>query len=95
MSQKTTAIAEVGERWKLPGPRGWDIASSSRETDLNVASCQDHSTETNDIKQLINEFNGLYEHRLRCLELDTTISGEGLLQVSGYVSDVMSVSSHR
>lgn len=80
MSQKTAATVELGERWNLPGP-SWDI-TSSRETDLKVACHQDYSTETNDIKQLIHEFNGLYEHRLRRLERDVTIKEEVLLQVS-------------
>lgn len=81
MSQKTAT--ESGERSKLSG-HGSDtlnLTSLSGEMELKVA-IQNSGTETNNIKQLLNEFKGLHELRLRCLELDTGVHREELLQVS-------------
>lgn len=36
----------------------------------------------NKMKQLVGEFKGLYEHRLRCLELNPSENHTVLLQVS-------------
>ncbi|XP_037613174.1 trichohyalin-like [Sebastes umbrosus] len=68
-----------------------NLLSASGE-ELKVA-LQDPGTETNNIKQLLDEFKGLYEQRLRCLELDTTVTREELLQKKvnflwSYVSDL-------
>lgn len=81
MNQRTTA------------PKSGDSEGSGGESDiLNLSSppgdikstvaTQCSGIETNSIKQLLNEFKGLYEQRLRCLELDTTINREETLQVS-------------
>lgn len=81
--QTTTTTTESGESSKLAGHSSdtSNLASLSREVELRVA-VQDSGTETNDIKQLVQEFRGLYEQRLRCLELDTTVTQEVQLQVS-------------
>ncbi len=82
MSQQATT-PESGERLKLSGQESdtLNLASPSEGTELKVAT-QGPGTETDNIKQLLDEFKGLYEQRLRCLELDTTLTREQLLQVS-------------
>lgn len=86
MSQKTTTTTtESGESSKLCGQESdtLNLPSLSREIVQKVA-IQDPGTETNNIRQLLNEFKGLYEQRLRCLELDATTSQEQLLQVGTF-----------
>ncbi|XP_005471781.1 myosin-9 isoform X2 [Oreochromis niloticus] len=51
------------------------LSSCSGEKELKVAN-QNPETELNIIKELLNEFRGLHELRLRCLEEDTTRRGE-------------------
>ncbi|KAA8580881.1 hypothetical protein FQN60_013839 [Etheostoma spectabile] len=75
MSQKTRS-PESAENSKLAG-HGSDTLylSSPSGEDLKVA-VQDPGSGTNNIKLLLGEFKRLYEHRLRCLELDTNIIHE-------------------
>ncbi|KAF7662838.1 hypothetical protein LDENG_00224680 [Lucifuga dentata] len=54
---------------------------------------QDADHEKNNMKQLIKEFKGLYEERLMCLEMDTTLTSEQMLQnkvhvLQSYVNDL-------
>lgn len=56
------------------------LSSCSGEKELIVAN-QSPETELNIIKELLNEFRGLHELKLRCLEEDTSRRGE-LPQVS-------------
>ncbi|KAI3355180.1 hypothetical protein L3Q82_018038, partial [Scortum barcoo] len=56
-------------------------------------SARASGTETGNIKELLDEFRGLYEQRLRCLELDSTDTREQLLQKKvnflwSYVNDL-------
>ncbi|XP_070784624.1 putative uncharacterized protein MYH16 [Enoplosus armatus] len=93
MSHKTTS-PESGDNSKLSG-QGSDtlnLPSSSGEEELKVA-IQGPGTETNNFRQLLNEFKGLYEQRLRSVELDTTVTREELLQkkvnfLRSYVNDL-------
>ncbi|XP_031706146.1 trichohyalin-like [Anarrhichthys ocellatus] len=55
-----------------------NLPSPSKE-ELRVA-IHDPGMETNNIKQLVHEFRGLYEQRLTTLELDTSVTREELLQ---------------
>ncbi|XP_045921525.1 putative uncharacterized protein MYH16 [Micropterus dolomieu] len=81
MSQKATS--ESGDNSKLSG-QGSDtvnLPSPSGEVTLELkVAIQGPGTETNNVKQLLNEFKGLYEQRLRCLELDASVTREELLQ---------------
>lgn len=45
---------------------------------------QDAGCVSNQIKRLVGEFQGLYEHRLRCLEQDASGNQTVLLQVSSH-----------
>ncbi|XP_051266126.1 trichohyalin-like isoform X2 [Dicentrarchus labrax] len=94
MSQKTTTTTESGESPKLSAQRSdaLNLDAFSGDIELKVY-IQGPGTETNNIKQLLNEFQGLYEQRFRCLELDTTATREDLLQrkvnfLRSYVSDL-------
>lgn len=71
MSQKTKpqSTEENSKTWG-------NLSPLSGEAELNSG------TETNNIRHLLNELRGLYEQRLRCLELDSTATREELLQVS-------------
>ncbi|XP_026148611.1 myosin-10 isoform X2 [Mastacembelus armatus] len=78
MSQKTTPESGVNSK----------LASLSGETEAT----EDCGAETNSIAHLLNEFRGLYEQRLRWLEMDTTATQEQLLQkkvdfLRSYVND--------
>ncbi|XP_035512531.1 nuclear mitotic apparatus protein 1-like [Morone saxatilis] len=93
MSQKTTTT-ESGESSKLSaqGSDTLNLDAFSGDIELKVY-IQGPGTETNNIKQLLNEFQGLYEQRFRCLELDTTVTREELLQrkvnfLRSYVNDL-------
>ncbi|XP_073344160.1 uncharacterized protein [Pagrus major] len=78
MSQQPSTT-ESGESSKLPGEGSDTLDSLSGETEMKVpVRCP--GTETNNIKQLINEVKGLHEQRLRCLELDANVTREELLQ---------------
>ncbi|XP_032360070.1 trichohyalin [Etheostoma spectabile] len=92
MSQKTRS-PESAENSKLAG-HGSDTLylSSPSGEDLKVA-VQDPGSGTNNIKLLLGEFKRLYEHRLRCLELDTNIIHEEVMQKKvnflwSYVNDL-------
>ncbi|KAL7374313.1 hypothetical protein ABVT39_026272 [Epinephelus coioides] len=90
MSHKTTP-PESGESSKLSGQESNTLTSVSGE-ELR-GDVQGPETETDNIKQLLNEFRGLYEQRLRCLELDSTATGEESLQKKvdflwSYVNDL-------
>ncbi|XP_044032799.1 golgin subfamily A member 6-like protein 22 isoform X3 [Siniperca chuatsi] len=93
MNQKTTS-PESGDNSKLSG-HGSDalnLPSPSGEVELKVA-IQGLETETNNVKQLLYEFKGLYEQRLRFLELDNTLTREELMQKKvnflwSYVNDL-------
>lgn len=80
MSQHTPTT-ESGGSSQLPGEGSDTLDSLSGETELKV-TVRRPGTETNNIKLLINEVKGLHEQRLRCLELDTNVTQEELLQVS-------------
>lgn len=54
------------------------------EIQMKVA-VQDAGCVSNKIQQLVGEFRGLHEHRLRCLEQDATGNQAVLLQVSSHV----------
>ncbi|KAM8731967.1 uncharacterized protein AB9X84_026192 isoform 2-T2 [Acanthopagrus schlegelii] len=90
MSQQTPTT-ESGESSKLPGEGSDTLDFVSRETQLKVTVCYP-GTETNNIKELINEVKGLHEQRLRCLELDANMTQEELLQkvnfLRSYVDDL-------
>ncbi|XP_034718266.1 trichohyalin-like [Etheostoma cragini] len=93
MSQKTRS-PESSEDLKLSGHGQSDTLNlfSPSGEELNVA-LQDPGIETNNIKLLLGEFKRLYEHRLRCLELDTNINHEEVLQKKvnflwSYVNDL-------
>ncbi|XP_071341553.1 early endosome antigen 1-like isoform X2 [Trachinotus anak] len=93
MSQKTTT-PETAKKSKLSGPRGdtLNLPPPSGETELKVVT-RSPGTETNNMKQLLNEFKGLHEQRLRWLELDLTMPREELLQkkedfLRSYVNDL-------
>ncbi|XP_028289332.1 golgin subfamily A member 6-like protein 22 [Parambassis ranga] len=75
---------QAGNASNLPCPSG--------ETEIEVA-LQGPGRETNNIKQLLNEVSGLYQQRLRCLELDAVLSMEERLQkkvdfLQSYVNDL-------
>lgn len=76
MSQKTTT-----PELKLSGQESDTLNLASPSEVLKVATLGP-GTGASNIKQLLNEFKGLYEQRLRCLELDTTVTREQELQVS-------------
>ncbi|XP_075936871.1 uncharacterized protein LOC142937701 [Anarhichas minor] len=81
MSQITKKTSPgSGENWKLSvqGMDALSLPSPSKE-ELRVA-IHDPGMETNNIKQLVHEFRGLYEQRLTTLELDTSVTREELLQ---------------
>ncbi|KAM7370028.1 hypothetical protein PAMP_011314 [Pampus punctatissimus] len=86
MSQTTTTPDSGG------GSDTMNLSSHSGEKELKVyAHCP--GTEINSIKQLLKEFKGLYEERMRCLELDTTTTREETLQrnvdfLRSYVNDL-------
>nr|XP_046227148.1 myosin-2 heavy chain-like isoform X2 [Scatophagus argus] len=93
MSQKTTT-AESEEILKLCGQESdtLNLTSLSRGAELKVG-VQGTGTATNNIKQLLNEFKGLYEQRLRCLDSDASVTREELLQrkvnfLRSYVNDL-------
>ncbi|XP_036934961.1 golgin subfamily A member 6-like protein 22 isoform X2 [Acanthopagrus latus] len=91
MSQQTPTT-ESGESSKLPGEGSDTLDFVSRETQLKV-TVRHPGTETNNIKELINEVKGLHEQRLRCLELDANMTQEELLQkkvnfLRSYVDDL-------
>ncbi|XP_044196214.1 trichohyalin-like isoform X2 [Thunnus albacares] len=92
MSQTTTPDSGDALEWSGGGNDTLNLSSPPGEIELKVAIlCP--GTETNSIKQLLNEFKGLYEQRLRCLELDTTITREETLQrkvdfLQSYVNDL-------
>ena len=81
MSQKTTT-PDSGENYKLSGQRSDTLNLPSPSGEVLQDDVQVPGTDTSNIKQLLNEFKGLYEQRLRCLEQDTTVTREELLQVS-------------
>lgn len=83
MSQKQTPL-DLGESSKQVGQgsdKTLNIPAPSIETELKEDT-QSPLTETNIIKQLLIDFNGQYEQRWRCLELDTSVNREVLMQVS-------------
>ncbi|XP_030254678.1 trichohyalin-like isoform X3 [Sparus aurata] len=91
MSQHTPTT-ESGGSSQLPGEGSDTLDSLSGETELKV-TVRRPGTETNNIKLLINEVKGLHEQRLRCLELDTNVTQEELLQkkvnfLQSYVDDL-------
>ncbi|XP_034416628.1 early endosome antigen 1-like [Cyclopterus lumpus] len=80
MSQKTTSAGS-----------GENVPSPSKEEPREAA--QHAGMETDNIKQLVHEFKGLYEQRLATLELDTGATREDLLQkkvnfLRSYVNDL-------
>ncbi|XP_035855740.1 nuclear mitotic apparatus protein 1-like isoform X2 [Sander lucioperca] len=92
MSQKTTS-PESGENSKLSGQGSDTLNLSSPSGEELKVAIQDPGSETNSIKLLLSEFKRLYEHRLRCLELDTTATDEEVLQKKvnflwSYVNDL-------
>lgn len=82
MNQPTATLdsGEASER-AGGGSETLNLSSPPGEIELKV-STRCPGTETNSIKQLLNEFKALYEQRLRCLELDTTLTRQEMLQVS-------------
>ncbi|XP_078137178.1 uncharacterized protein LOC144537376 isoform X1 [Sander vitreus] len=92
MSQKT-ASPKSGENSKLSGQGSDTLNLSSPSGEELKVAIQDPGSETNSIKLLLSEFKRLYEHRLRCLELDTTATDEEVLQKKvnflwSYVNDL-------
>ncbi|XP_059183425.1 golgin subfamily A member 6-like protein 25 [Centropristis striata] len=91
-SQKT-ASPESDENSKLTGHGSDTLNLTSPSRDELKVVIRDSGTETNDIKQLLNEFKRLYVQRLRCLELDATVTQEEVLQKKvnflwSYVNDL-------
>ncbi|TDG97162.1 hypothetical protein EPR50_G00223230 [Perca flavescens] len=92
MSQKTIS-PESGENSKLSGQESDTLNLSSPSGEELKVAIQDPGSETNNIRVLLSEFKTLYEHRLRCLELDTTTTHEEVLQKKvnflwSYVNDL-------
>lgn len=81
MNQKTARQSEENKKMWGSGSDTSSLPRISGEVELKEAmyNC---GTETNNIRHLLNELKGLYEQRLRCLELDSTSTREELLQVS-------------
>ncbi|XP_008274523.1 trichohyalin [Stegastes partitus] len=89
-----TCTPESGENSEVSGQGGdtLNLPSPSGATELKVAD-RSPGMEANNIKRLLNEFKGLHEQRLRCLQVDTTVSKEALLQkkvdfLQSYVKDL-------
>lgn len=78
MSQNTET-AELREKLQCWGQGGdtLNLPSASRQI-------KPKQHETNNMKELIEEFKGLYEERLRRLELQPAGSQEEILQVINY-----------
>ncbi|XP_042366821.1 myosin-9-like [Plectropomus leopardus] len=91
MSQKSTSAESKSSR--LSGQGGDTLNRSSPSAEEPKVDIRAPETETSNIKQLLHEFRGLYEQRLRCLELDTTLNQEESLQKKvdflwSYVNDL-------
>ncbi|XP_040922251.1 golgin subfamily A member 6-like protein 22 [Toxotes jaculatrix] len=91
MSQKT-ATPRKNSKLSGHGSDTLNLPSPTGEVELKVTT-QSSGTETNNMKQLLNEFKGLYEQRLRWLELDTNATSDELLQKKedflwSYVNDL-------
>ncbi|CAK6951863.1 LOW QUALITY PROTEIN: myosin-11-like [Scomber scombrus] len=92
MSQRTTAPKSGDSEGSGGGSDTLNLSSPPGDIKPRVAT-QCFGIEKNSIKQLLNEFKGLYEQRLRCLESDTTIIREETLQrkvdfLQSYVNDL-------
>ncbi|XP_033965043.1 trichohyalin-like [Pseudochaenichthys georgianus] len=89
MSKKTTS-PESGENVKLLGHESDDLNLPPPPEEKLEVSIYD----SNNIKQLVNEFKGLHVQRLTCLELDTTLNKEERQQKKvnflwSYVNDLV------
>ncbi|XP_051796416.1 trichohyalin-like [Acanthochromis polyacanthus] len=89
-----TSTPESGENSKVSreGSETLNLPSPSGQTELEAAD-QYPGIDANNIKQLINEFEGLYKQRLKCLEVDAAISREERQQkkvdfLQSYVNDL-------
>uniref|UniRef100_A0AAQ5WWK2 Uncharacterized protein n=1 Tax=Amphiprion ocellaris TaxID=80972 RepID=A0AAQ5WWK2_AMPOC len=89
-----TCTQESGENSKVSTEGGdtLNLPSPSGQTELEAAD-QGLGIDANNIKHLINEFNRLYEQRLKCLEVDAAMSREELQQkkvdfLQSYVNDL-------
>ncbi|CAJ1082362.1 trichohyalin-like [Xyrichtys novacula] len=77
---------------RLSGPDTLKLPSPPEEEELETDTVG-LSSGTNSLKHLVKEFKDLYEQRLRCVELDTTINGGERLQkkvnfLLSYVKDL-------
>ncbi|KAK1885285.1 Reticulocyte-binding protein 2 like a [Dissostichus eleginoides] len=89
MSKKTTS-PESGENVKLLGHESDNLNLPPPPEENIEVSIHD----SNNIKQLVNEFKGLHVQRLTCLELDTTLNKEKRQQKKvnflwSYVNDLV------
>ncbi|KAI4806836.1 hypothetical protein KUCAC02_017632 [Chaenocephalus aceratus] len=89
MSKKTTS-PESGENVKLLGHESDNLNLPPPPEEKLEVSIYD----SNNIKQLVNEFKGLHVQRLTCLELDTTLNKEERQQKKvnflwSYVNDLV------
>uniref|UniRef100_UPI0037E8A553 myosin heavy chain, skeletal muscle-like n=1 Tax=Semicossyphus pulcher TaxID=241346 RepID=UPI0037E8A553 len=92
MSQKTTTTPETEESLTPPGQGTLNLLSPSGEKKLSNDT-QSPVSDTSYIRQLLEEFKDLYEQRLRCVDLDPSVTGEELLQkkvnfLQTYVNDL-------
>ncbi|XP_067342997.1 trichohyalin-like isoform X2 [Channa argus] len=91
MQEKTTPESGKNSRLRSQGSDTFNLLPLSGETGMKEV-IHNPATDTNSIKHLLNEMMGLHEQRLRCLEMDATISREELLQkkvdfLQSYVND--------